>query len=813
MRSLFKKFNNQGSTLLTVIVCIAFIGILGSMMLSVTMTNLQMKILETKSKGNFYSCEQAMEEIRVGVQEITAETIKDFYENQVLTNYAYYLGLLENKRNEEIQNLVAAALVKKIAGFGVSDIVIADTDYTPTINILGSYPSAEAAYLTVATPILNYKAAICDSVTNVLSQEASVIIKGIKIIYVNNDYKSSISSDIVVNIPKFSFTEGTQIVNKSMDQPFKNYVLIADGGININNYTLPNVINGSVYAGSSGITISSQNSTKPLVTIRSENIVTTGDIKVIDKASLKVEPYTKLDGTLVNPIIWAKNLVTQTTNTDLTNVPTMNLNGHCVIKDDLVLEGYNSNVTLAGTYTGYTGLHTSEGSAMMINGSGSSLDLTNLSPLVLAGRAHVSVEDAVIDKDADILTGESIAFKSNQRAYLVPGTFIQNIGHNPVTIADYVPPAVPIIVIPNAVEPITQLNYKPYLVNVPTTDPVEYKIAAKQTGGTVLRYYYLNFRDGKLADKYLVDYMVQNSATINVMTPFTLGSVTLPESTAIVKCVGNLMNYTSVSPAPKKINLTNGLSADPPYTSDAILDNYMMTGLLLSDTKFDGTKLKNMTLNKLPSMYSKISHLLSLDADKVYNESETNKVVNSNIISNGVYDVVTNNLPLSDDTIFTPIKSNTSYTFSNKNAALQSFAVIDGDVTISSSLPGSPVIFNGFMMATGNITIGDNAKINGIIISTGVTGNITVGNGVYVKGRLVAVGAINIGSGCTFEIKETSTESTENNLAKIFKDEGTILENLFANQEMTINFTETLPASSLVDLSNMISYENWQKVE
>ncbi|NLO08600.1 MAG: hypothetical protein GX129_01865, partial [Clostridiales bacterium] len=59
-----RKLNNQGSTLLTVIIIIAFIGILGSMMLSVTMTNLQMKMIERKSKENFYTCESTLDEMR-----------------------------------------------------------------------------------------------------------------------------------------------------------------------------------------------------------------------------------------------------------------------------------------------------------------------------------------------------------------------------------------------------------------------------------------------------------------------------------------------------------------------------------------------------------------------------------------------------------------------------------------------------------------------------------------------------------------------------------------------------------------------------
>jgi type II secretory pathway pseudopilin PulG len=116
MRRKHIKLNNQGSTLLTVIICIAFIGILGSMMLSVTMTNLQMKIIESKSKENFYSCEVAMEEIRTGIEEIAATKIQEVYETKVLGNYADFLlnqpTALE--KNTYIKQQICAAIIKYI---------------------------------------------------------------------------------------------------------------------------------------------------------------------------------------------------------------------------------------------------------------------------------------------------------------------------------------------------------------------------------------------------------------------------------------------------------------------------------------------------------------------------------------------------------------------------------------------------------------------------------------------------------------------------------------------------------------------------
>lgn len=807
MRNLLKRLNNQGSTLLTVIICLAFIGILGSMMLSVTMTNLQMKVIESKSKGNFYSCETAMEEMRVAVQEITAETIKDVYKNSVLTNYAYYAGESEGVSNKEIQNMVTRALLYKLSGFASSDLINTNEVITPDTNVLAAYTTS-SSNLTVTKPTLYSEGAtvistVVDGETIETSSGAYVTIKGIKIEYVKDDYRTAIVSDIRVDIPEFTFTQGTQIVHYRMEQPFENYVLITDGGIISNNQTGTNNITGNVYAGDSGITVKSQLNGSHQVNMNGGNIVTRGNITVTNTAQLMI-------GETIKPIVWAKNLIINTEIVDSTTFPVLDIKGICIIKDDLTLEARNSDVTLSGAYIGYTGTHSAEGSAMMINGSGSSLVLDNLKSLILVGRAHVSVSDLILDKDSDILTGESIAFKSNQRAYLVPGKFIDNILHNPVTSADIAQesgaPTVSIID-----DPIAEINYPSFVAEAPSNP---FKIAAKQTGGTTLRYYYLNFRNGKLADDYLNLYASKYPNVLNTMASFSLGSVTLPTS-GDVFCVGNLMSYSS-----GVVTLTNGLSNSGEYaldTDDTNLDEHMLI-LPLTGTAYVGSELAvipDLKLGMLPGLYSKISHLLTLDTAKVYNEAD--QVVRSNIINGGIdYIIGDNSLVLSDPSItLTKYNGSASYTYSLTGPSQKSLILVGkdgGDAADVIIAAGSE--FNGILVTKGNVFIGDNVKIRGLIISTGentAESKITVGNGVQVDGRLVAAGNIIMGRDCTFEIKQA--EATEDYIASIFESEGSILKYLFRNPVMTVSITETDTVANLVDLSNMITYENWKKIE
>ncbi|HWT26556.1 MAG TPA: hypothetical protein VN131_01325, partial [Mobilitalea sp.] len=517
-------------------------------------------------------------------------------------------------------------------------------------------------------------------------------------------------------------------------------------------------------------------------------------------AKLSIDPFTGADGTTELPFIWADNLITETSS-NFTSATTMNIRGISIIKDDLVLDGYNSDVNLlSGAYIGYTGTHSAKGSAIMINGSGSSLNLSGLSSLMLAGRANVSVDNTVspADKNAvtDILTGESVAIKSDQKAYLIPGRFLRDILHNPVTKADTDAFGTPVVDFGLNPQP-GDLNYNSYVS--PST---KFKIAAKQTGegsaASTLRYYYLNFAGGKLADQYLQDYIAMSS--LDNMEPFTLDSLVLPPADNI-KAVGNVMSYPGSGGS---VKLTKGLSNA--YSSDSELDNAFQSFGLNGDA-FIGTALQGETVGKLANDYSKMTHLLTLtDSDKVYQESD--QVVGSMIKAGGVSYITKeeNNISLSG-TDYELMKSERDKNLTDIDPAKQYITVVDGNLTV----PAGKVL-NGFFIASGDILIGNNVTINGIVISSGeknASGDITLGNNITVNGRIVARNDIILGTDCVIR----TNDSSEAFMKSIFENEGSFLENLFRNMKMTINFTESLPASNLVDLSDMISYENWHRTE
>lgn len=780
------RLNNQGSTLITVLICLAFIAILGSLMLSVTLTNLNMKIIESKSKGNFYSCETAMEEIRTGLQELTAQTIKDVYENQVLNNYASYMGKSEAEINTKIQNMVTVSLMKSLVETNelTDDELISVTGLTAKLDGFKKYLSSSETSTSI-------KIASLDSEGN------NILIKDIKIAYEKDGYQTSITSNIRITLPKFVLDAVTGNTKYDMEQPFKDYVLVADEGITSSNSTGTNLITGSVYAGDKGILVKNILGGSHIVNIQGENIVTRGNITVSNSGNLTIGTLPLTATSSVKPIIWANNLVTETSS-DLM-APVMKINGICIMKDDLDLNGHQSDVEFTGAYIGYSGMHTEKGSAIMVNGVNAILDLSGLSSLMLAGRANVSIEDT--EKTYNIMTGESIAFKSNQRAYLLPGRFIRDILHNPVTQED-IASGIPMVQILPPIDS-SEIDYSPYTAAYPFNP---YKIAAKQAdegngSASTLRYYYLNFGSGKQADAYLQEYFNKYRNVLNNTDPFHINDLKLPP-VANMKTVGNAMSYSSKS---GEVSLVKGLSSESTYLDDTALDSAFLN-LKLNDEIYIGTILKDQTIGMLDSDYSTITHLLSLGvSSKMY--QDTDQVVASilkdgSASNSGVnYVADTDSITLSG-TDFELIKSLTDYDFGSNDSSKKTFTIIDGNANIKNNS-----VMNGFFIASGDITIGNGAQINGIVITTGEKGSvgITLGDGVKVNGRIISHKSIILGTDCNLQ----TNASVEAFIASIFKNEGMLLQYLFKNVDMTVNLAKQ--SDSFINTSNMITYENWRK--
>ena len=80
-----RKTDNKGSALVVVIIAMAFIGILASVLMYMSLLNYQMKVNNLKAKDNFYSAETVLDEIRSYMGTQISESVGNAYENCVRT--------------------------------------------------------------------------------------------------------------------------------------------------------------------------------------------------------------------------------------------------------------------------------------------------------------------------------------------------------------------------------------------------------------------------------------------------------------------------------------------------------------------------------------------------------------------------------------------------------------------------------------------------------------------------------------------------------------------------------------------------------
>jgi hypothetical protein len=763
--------------------------------------NLQMKRVESKSKVNFYSCETALEEIRIGLQELTIKKLQLVYEEALVKYTQDYATLSDSELNNQLKLNVRIKLETELS----NDL---NTIRDKFIEFLSTYPAG------------TFKV----SLGGVVYNDDKITFLDTKIEYLNNDYLTTITSDLVILIPKFTADATGTPSELHMEQYYQGYSLVADGGIYSLNSDGTTTITGNVYAGEDGITVKDTTPdanalNQHQISFSSNDIVTRGDITVIDSASLTVGDMTQ---SATSSIVWADNIKTQTTINYLPGSPLhtkLTMNAINILEDDLSVDGIKSEVKLKGALIGYTKTNKAKaelqgkaiGSSITVNGSGSSLNLKELSALVLAGRAYVTIEEDSVSYTSMILTGESLALKSNQKAYLLPGAFLSNIMHNPVTQKDIAPSG-------NVIVQITGNNYTDYIDSV-----VPYKTVAKQiidgTGSaSTLWYYYMNFANGIKADAYMHQFMQTKASELVMNDTFILSEVSKPDI-GRVESVGNLMFYNPEEAEPLKhvpgksslYNITEQDSKVDEYIANLKFDELNDS---LNYNVFSSTYLKGKQVSMLSGLYSQMSHLLIKGS-----YSPEDQVVDATVSLGGIIQVTNENIAgyalNSPDFQYYQSIGNYTWDKDNTHQTDKSILVVKGDVTIADNS-----YFNGLLIATGNVAIGQNVSINGLIIAakeSSSTGNVTIGDNSSIRGRVVAGNNIMLGKNSIINCNTTLTFDTsltvDQFLSDLFDKDAKLLMKLFKNPNaIPISINNSQGDLIEVDrLSNLVIYENWRK--
>lgn len=662
---------NRGSALILILIAMFLIATLGLAILSVSMMNLEMKSVDSKAKENFYSAETALDEIEAGLEELITTQIKEAY-TEVLENYS---TIHPTQRIDKFKEYLRYNLWAQLTN--VSDPTASSEKLR---NLLVDFVKQTPQ----CSETINVGVSINEAGTvqpYALFYNTYAIIHDVYVIYREQGYETVIQTDIKIAYPEDIIFDNADSTEEKY--AISNYAIIADKGLEIgDNYTtsLTNIV-GNIYAGEDGISISNYGT---MANILATEVVTRGDIVVRDKARLNI------NGTGTNRI-WAKNIKCELSNgIEATNETAIDIRGNCYVYNDLILNAKKSNVKLNGTYTGYHTNQLSEldnGSAIIVNGKDSTLDLSGVSDLVVAGNASIQVPSydslGVFDKDQQIMTGDSISMKGNQIAYLVPESCI-SVGHNPVLWSEY-NKGVSVDITKD-----TTIKLSDYVDMAPDADgTVGYrKVFYKLSGGLNVVYYYLDFKDEQKAYEYMQKY--------NEAHPENLADI---RTTFPVKKMDFVYGLTKSNGIATRIEDTNSVTE--------ILEPRVNKSYFTSIESDTSSKYLWMT-----------RRLTEVDDSKPYLDvnSLANSFVNMAKIKEKAGGIVGTNVYTSDpsDTYSIQIIYNGKGKYASAgeekgtavmiNAPTRGILVATGDVKINSN-------FTGLIIAGGNITVSSNASI------------------------------------------------------------------------------------------------------
>lgn len=443
-----KRCDNRGSSIVIVIIAMAMIGILATTLLWMAYMNYMIKVADIRNKNSFYSAETVVEQIMAGVQNEASEAVKAAYdevmsnwdnleteENRFGTFATVYLDTLADtfRDSSEGAGYYDRDILKKYVDAGI----FAPADY-PGVDAV-SWENGNAQGETEGKPTME------------MANGNSIILHNIYVSYTDeNDRVSIVQTDICMDVPKLIFTQ-----SGSIDRLYE-YSLIGNGGIEVSHSSGTVSAEGSMYAGvndrnQGGFRV---NYASTLAIDNAVNIISKGDIDVEGPGAgfivREVQGY--------NNSVYAENLKLYS--------GTLSLDSVTYVANDLSLSGAGSKATLTKEYYGYgvsaeNGLTAGEeikpeeSSAIIINGKNSTVDMSGIKKLLLAGRAYIGQnvteplltgdeedgEDSALpeSKSTSVMMGESVAVKGDQIAYLVPAECIGTngdqllIGQNPAT--------------------------------------------------------------------------------------------------------------------------------------------------------------------------------------------------------------------------------------------------------------------------------------------------------------------------------------------------------------------------------------------
>lgn len=746
MKKFFKKLNNRGASLVFTLLAILVVLILASLILSLSLSNFQSKAVDNMSRENFYSVEQAANEMYAGIgsysmdilgsayatalssvsvadlngtiTQVPTDQLNIFFREEYMVNVIKYMTGVTYARN---------ALFDKDAA-GAPDYATKD----PTVFTQADNEAMFNVALTRLQQCLTQSSGVTVSIDGDLTMDYAkfaFIIGDVHVEYEENGLLSKETFDMEIGFPDWSLTF---LANKgSLGDDFANFALVGDRGVNFDADT---TVTGGVFGGGSpksrDITVPSLNGIRinhVSVTVKPNEdgtgpVVSSGDIVV--SSTLVASGQFTLDGGR----LWCQNIVIPTNGSpteDKESLIKLGTGSKSYVKDDLEIYGDNAKVEIAGNYMGYSLVNytangnsvngtQSSSSAIIVNGNKDTVDIKSGANVYLAGNAYINQSAG---GETNYMTGESIAMKTNQQAYMVPVDWMKSytptggstrklsnpvptsvfneaanvLGSNPTSFVN-------MALVPQAV--------KDLLVDGNLVDDEGHPVDGKQIvrkNDTAKNYFYFNFKSTADAADYIQNYRTllgDKAADINANLTGDSGAGTtivvngtLTTVGAVAAANGSTVNFNAANPAADTtaaVNQTN-------YNNRFALASHVL--MEVPETKEDGSPniIYEKTAASVNGVKPVTGHFSQMPTANYIIESElTNQSGTDEEIT--VADADGNNYKV------TVIYTTGDITVSGLDEAKTYLIVTLGNATVRGS-------FTGLLMAEGSITVESDVTI------------------------------------------------------------------------------------------------------
>ena len=775
-----RRKDNRGASFVMVIVAMAIVAILAVTILWIALANLQMKTTDEKNTDNFYSAEGVLDQICTGLEGDMSVAYTEGY-SKVMQSYKTKgnADINEANRQASFVNTYVAALRSRLA-----DPNDAKGLTYNMVKIKGYVDSSLSKTDSSGKPVYPYAKVTSVSTPQLKTYQNRTVLEGIKVEYTDEKgYKSIIQTDISLSVPTMSFT-----ASGGVPELF-TYSLVGNTGLEIGAGAHNVNLGGNLYAGSdsTGMSVLIPNNTK----LRVDNasyMIADGNIEIGN-------PNSNRAGTHNESILSIDKQCQLWTNNINVNGAKVSLEGTTYVSDDMTLKGSGSTVTLGkdengkstdGKYVGFGNSDTlsAESSAIIINGRESTLDMSGIKELMLAGNTYINRASMVKvngnnKENKDVAMGESISVKGNQIAYLIPAECIGTDGDGADAKSVYYKN--PLSYSEDAAITSKGSDNQQYTV-------ININVVSSKTGKP-LSYYlsqYLSADQMKNTDNYIRKVYAPSNGSENDGLVYYYLNMPVKQASQYYEDYYNidhssadsrLQKYTAFYT--KSIQVNDAASI---YTSG---DYSLYDGSNLSLLKgiVDGVDMDAQSI-ELKNTYTALTKRLITSYNSLPPTAETASLF-TNIVHEDNLQTFTKN------EAGKKLEVTTTYTGKYNKDETYKAVVVDGDYTYpqSDSKENKNV---RIIVATGNVTI--NADFTGTIIA---------GKKIFVNKECTV-------SNCPQEIfkalllKEVKTDSQTMHLYDVFDDGADYLGGI----------TKTAANGSGdadIDYSSLITYQNWKK--